>query len=137
MPSPSNLGFTQPPPPSNLGQHNAFKGALTAGGQDVNTESLIFKIQACIMDTKKCLPWNEVHACPAIKKRLRVLFSNLGVKNTFARARRMQTNGLLFYGRPGTGKTILVKAMAQELGYTVYQLEPADINSKWQGDSEK
>lgn len=147
-PPPSILGFSTPaarnngtmqaplPPPSNLGTSNTTRSALTAGGRITNAEDVIANVQQCILDTKNCLPWNEVHACPAIKLLLRVYF-NRSRKNEVAKVEGIKTNGLLLFGRPGTGKTILVQAMAGEFGYTVYQLSMADVNSKWQGDSEK
>ena len=118
--------------------HNdTFTNAMIAGEREIDNESLILKVQACVMDTNKCLPWNEVHACPAIKFQLRVLFDDLDVDIGVSRELGAPTNGLLFYGRPGTGKTILALAMAREFNYTVYEVSPAEVLSKWQGESEK
>ena len=45
------------------------------------------------------------------------------------------TNGILLYGPPGTGKTYVSKALAGELGYRFLELSPANIGSKWVGET--
>ena len=45
--------------------------------------------------------------------------------------------GLLLYGPPGTGKTMFAKAIATELDGHFEAISPADINSKWFGESEE
>ncbi len=44
--------------------------------------------------------------------------------------------GLLLYGPPGCGKTIVAKAVSGELGANFYQVGIADVLSRWLGESE-
>lgn len=41
--------------------------------------------------------------------------------------------GVLFVGKPGTGKTMLAKAIANEAGVPFYSLSGGDFQSMWQG----
>ena len=43
----------------------------------------------------------------------------------------------LFYGAPGTGKTETVMQLARTTGRGIFQVNMADIRSKWVGESEK
>lgn len=45
--------------------------------------------------------------------------------------------GILLYGPPGCGKTLLVAAASNEIGATLYSLDAAQVMSKWLGESEK
>ena len=45
--------------------------------------------------------------------------------------------GILLYGPPGTGKTTLLRGLASQLGVKYTEINPAEILSKWYGESEQ
>jgi len=46
-------------------------------------------------------------------------------------------NGMLFYGPPGCGKTFFAERMAEEIGFSFYQIKPSDIQSKYVNASQE
>jgi len=46
-------------------------------------------------------------------------------------------SGILLFGPPGTGKTMLMRALAHEIGYMFIEIRTNEILSQWYGESEK
>ena len=82
--------------------------------------------------------WNDIGGLDFIKQELKEAvewplkhpesFKNLGIR---------PPRGVLLYGPPGSGKTLLAKAVATESAANFIQIKGPELLSKWVGESEK
>jgi len=78
-----------------------------------------------------------------VKKRLRAeIVDVLALKDRstnphdIARLEELIPRGMIFWGPPGTGKTMFAKAMAAALGAAITVVSGPELKSKWVGESE-
>ena len=81
--------------------------------------------------------FDDVIGADAAKEELRFFIDYLKEPRRFAALGLKPPKGVLLHGPPGTGKTMLARAMAGESSAAFIQLAAGSIQSKWLGESEK
>ena len=109
-----------------------FEGYFTSrlGGTSVGTrvaemkglEKVTFEMVGGLHDVKTDI--KESLAMPLMRRDITL------------RYRLEPPKGLLLFGPPGCGKTMLMKALATELGVEMISIKASDVMSKWYGESE-
>jgi transitional endoplasmic reticulum ATPase len=82
--------------------------------------------------------WNDVGGLEEVKESLREIVEwPLKHPESFERIGILPPKGILLYGPPGSGKTLLARAVATEAGANFMSIKGPEIFSKWVGESEK
>ncbi len=90
-----------------------------------------------VMETISDTCWNDIGGLEKVKKQLRELVQlPLLYSDTLVSMKIHPPVGVLLYGNPGTGKTLLVKALARECHANFISVKGSEIFSKWLGESE-
>ena len=84
------------------------------------------------------VPWSSIGGLEDIKKKLQenVIWA-LTKPEVFHKVGVKPPRGVLMYGPPGCGKTLLARAIATESGANFITVRGPEILSKWVGESEK
>ena len=82
--------------------------------------------------------WKDVGGLSYAKKVLEDnIITSINNPNKFSKMGIRPPKGVLLYGPPGCGKTLLARALAAECGTNMILVRGQDILSKWVGESEK
>lgn len=82
--------------------------------------------------------WDEVGGLENVKQLLREAVEwPLKYGNRFEYARTAPPKGILLTGAPGTGKTLIAKAIASETEVNFISIRGPELLSKWVGESER
>ncbi|MBY8983918.1 MAG: AAA family ATPase [Candidatus Lokiarchaeota archaeon] len=100
-------------------------------------QELIDMISGTIVTESPKVNWEDISGLDNVKQALReAIVLPIAKPELFTGARR-PWSGILLFGPPGCGKTLLAKAAATECHATFFSASSADLLSKWLGESEK
>ncbi len=82
--------------------------------------------------------WNEIGGLEDVKSKLKEAVEwPLKYPDSFKRLGIRPPTGILLYGPPGCGKTLLAKAVANESGANFISIKGPELLSMWVGETEK
>ncbi len=106
-------------------------------GVSSEEQELIDMISGTIVTESPNVKWNDIAGLENVKQAVReAIVLPIAKPELFTGARR-PWSGILLFGPPGCGKTLLAKAAATECNATFFSASSADLLSKWLGESEK
>ncbi|KCZ77060.1 hypothetical protein H311_01934 [Anncaliia algerae PRA109] len=110
--------------------------------RDENTEEivenyLIERIKSEIIDNKQDIKWSDVVGLELVKKNINEIVLWPMQRPDLFKGLRGPPKGLLLFGPPGTGKTMIGKCIANEVNATFFSISSSSLTSKWVGEGEK
>ena len=109
-------------------------GSLVPKGVDSKLASLI---ENEILDKTPTVTWESIAGLEKAKQTLLEMVILPMKRSDLFTGLRKPARGLLLFGPPGNGKTMLAKAVASESLATFFNISASSLTSKWVGEGEK
>jgi SpoVK/Ycf46/Vps4 family AAA+-type ATPase len=99
--------------------------------------NLIQQIESDIIDKNPTVFWEDIAGLVHVKKIIKETIIYPALRPDIFKGVRKPPKGILLFGPPGTGKTMIGKAIASQLKSTFFSISSSSLVSKWIGESEK
>jgi spastin len=105
--------------------------------KSIVTNDLRDKILSEIVESKPDVKFDDVVGLVEAKQILKEIIIIPNLRPDLFTGLRSPPRGLLLFGPPGTGKTMIAKAVATECKCTFFSISASSLTSKYLGESEK
>lgn len=125
------MGLPPPPPQSQSNQHQQQQNL----SQDECQLSKI--IEREIIHSVEDVKWSQIAGLEHAKRSIKEIVIFPMLRPDIFTGLRGPPKGLLLFGPPGTGKTMIGKCIASQAKATFFSISASSLTSKWVGEGEK
>jgi len=98
---------------------------------------MVAKIEEVIIDRSPGVKFDDIKGLASAKQTLKETIVLPSLRPDIFTGARSPNKGILLFGPPGNGKTLIAKAVASECNATFFNLSASILVSKFMGESEK
>lgn len=113
------------------------KGKVGAAHTLSADDPLVQAIEAEILDRSEPVQWDDIYGLDEAKRALQEMVVLPAQRPDLYTGLRAPGRGILLFGPPGTGKTMIAKAVATNVNATFFSISASSLNSKFHGESER
>ena len=114
-------------------KNRSAHGSKSSGADKKFDEMILSEI----VDKSPSISWEDIAGLSFAKRTLMEAVILPTLRPDIFTGLRAPPKGVLLFGPPGTGKTMLAKAVATESKATFFSISASSLTSKWVGESEK
>ena len=104
---------------------------------DAEEDAMDQKVESEIMVKNPKVKFSDIIGMEEMKQTLYEIIVVPTIRPDLFTGIRKPQRGILIFGPPGTGKTMIAKAIATECNSTFFNISASSLTSKWVGESEK
>ncbi len=109
-----------------------------SNGNECNVDEYILeRIRSEILKTNLNIGWDDIVGLNDVKKAINEIILWPMQRPDIFTGLRGPPKGLLLFGPPGTGKTMIGKCIASQCNATFFSISASSLTSKWMGEGEK
>lgn len=122
---------------NNKDNNNKQKAPSHKDTSNKEVDEMEAKIENEIMLSKPNVKFSDIIGMNNLKQIIYEIIIMPNVRPDLFTGLRQPQRGLLLFGPPGTGKTMIAKAIANECESTFFNISASSLTSKWVGESER
>lgn len=113
------------------------KNEKTPSKDDNYDRHIIERIENEIIDNSAPVSWDDIAGLENVKKTINEIVVWPVLRPDVFKGIRNPPKGVLLFGPPGTGKTMIGKCVASQCKATFFSISASSLTSKWVGEGER